>query len=237
MPDCGWLERGNTVSSSRGLENVTRMTENVLILTIALKSRFAQNFWRVHVRISTANWPIRCITFLIDSRRLIEWIISRRFGFTFIVFSEMQAIPERMQDCSYFLQGGFASILYLNSIQVAQNTHIWLIFWQDYAPTRVALIDMSTWIQMLLFVKVFSGAIVLMEMRYFYNVVVRCHKCSLLPESMVQVFRFENLPWCLTLVEKSSIRSSIIQNYPLKNSSECIRSESIGAVGQGISWE
>ena len=87
------------------------------------------------------------------------------------LYLHKQVIPERMQDCSYFLQGGF-DILCFCPITLLKHK-FWLNFWQVYVPMRVALIDMWMWIRMPLFVTVFSGAIVLMEMRYLLE--YGCH--------------------------------------------------------------
>jgi hypothetical protein len=106
LPDSGWLVSRSTVSFSQDLGNVTRMMEgSVLTFMIPQKLLSVLSFWRVYVPLQTANWLIRFCniwgpTNWMWSLHLLICKLNIEFNWFFL-----QVIPERMPDCSYFLQG------------------------------------------------------------------------------------------------------------------------------------
>lgn len=120
LPDFGWQKRGNIVNFLQDLEGATRIVENALTFTTRPRLQFVRSFWRAYVQMLTANWPTR-FTFPIFTLKIFDTVLffapnSDAFGlsmlFSFAYFLHgylyLQVIPERMPDCSYYLQGLYA---------------------------------------------------------------------------------------------------------------------------------
>lgn len=76
LPECGWPER-SFVSSSQGLENVTKMIKDVLIYMTLPKLQCVLNFWMDVVLIPIASWLMRYLSGLIS----LTWICPQIWCF------------------------------------------------------------------------------------------------------------------------------------------------------------